>query len=1168
MLQPGEQIGRYIVTRRLGQGGMGSVMLAHDTVLERHVALKLLDAPAGDALARAKVLREARAASALNHPSICTIYEVGEADGRAFIAMEHIDGKPVADLTPLPLETALRHSAQAADALAHAHDRGIVHGDLKAANAILPGSGALKIVDFGLARRVLPADSATLTMTGTREDTFVAGTPYALAPEQVRGQPAHVPSDLWALGILLFEMLTGAKPFSGATLQDVFSAILRDPPAALPPHVPIPVADIVRTCLAKDPAQRYRRAADVRLVLEVALENVRSGGRASALTTAGEFVAPPIVQTAPPHGLLGREAELDELERAWTRSREGQPQVVLLPGEPGIGKTSLALAFARRAAAEGATVLVGRCDEEALVPYQPFAEALAWFVRECPEDDLTRHVAAAQGGAELAQIVADLVRRRPELQPAVSTPGEGQRYRLFQAVADFLGSAAATRPLVLVLDDVQWADKPTLQLLRHIVRVQHRARLLIVATYRDGEVGRTHPLADTLAELRRDPSVSRIALRGLGETPVRDLMASMIGPGSAAAATAIHEVTGGNPFFVGEILRHARETGVAAALRGGGASSLTALGLPESVRDVIGRRLSRTSEACNRTLAQAAAIGREFDVSLLMALGDVAEETLLDALDEAQRSHLIAPVPGRGQRFTFTHALIRETLYEESSPVRRARLHRRVGEALERRGGDHAQPPLADLAFHFFHAASPEVAAKAVDYASRAGDRAADALAYEEAARFYDMALQAIEHGENPQLAARRLDLHTRRARAFAALAQWAAEKREAELALGVAPPDALEQRAELVLTLAATSFYLLDIPAVRRFASDALALARQVDRGDLAADALGWLGRCLQADGDLLSAMDADRAATALGGGRRGVALHHGPLTLYLAGRTGEAVEAGARAVDHARRSADGEFAMYGLSHHALALGAAGRYADAEQMFAEAREFGRKYGVLPPLARSIAMHGGMRMAIGDYEGADALHREARELARSINFTPTVVSAGIDLLMIDARRGTPGRSEGLLSETAEAIVRTPGWHEWLWKLRLGHARAELALARGDVAAARADADVTIARARSTRRPKYEALALVTRAWAAQRSGERQLAIADAHAAVAAARTTADPALQLNTLATLLALDGCDELQAEADRLRAAIRAALPTAVMRERFDRVDFAATAAGGSPS
>src|SRR5262245_50732790 len=518
MLKDGSLLGKYQIERLLGEGGMGQVFLAYDPTLRRQLAIKVLRSPAADASSHSQLLREARSASALNHPNICTIYEVGEEGEWAFIAMEYLDGRPLSDLvdTGFTPHDAVHYGIEAADALAHAHERGVVHRDLKAGNAIVSG-GRLKIIDFGLARRTDALDPERTA--DTKQSNAVAGTPYAMAPEQILGGNVDARTDIWALGVLLYEMLAGGKPFRGTATAELFGSILRDGPAPLPAEVPDSLRGLVERCLDKDPAARYQRAADVRYVLEAAAAVLQRGGRPKSdphIAAGGALPPAPMLDTVGEAGrFIGRENELALMLNAWTRAASGRRQLMLLAGEPGIGKTRLTLEFGRRRDSEGATVLAGRSDEEALVPYQPFVEALNWYARVCPEAELRAQLAAIGGGGELGQMIPELMRRITDLPVPQPMNPEGQRYRLFEAVAGLLAQASASRPIVVILDDLHWADKPTLLMLRHVVRSSDPARLCVVGTYRESELARTHPLAEMLVDLRREPMVTRISLRGL-----------------------------------------------------------------------------------------------------------------------------------------------------------------------------------------------------------------------------------------------------------------------------------------------------------------------------------------------------------------------------------------------------------------------------------------------------------------------------------------------------------------------------------------------------------------------------------------------------------------------------------------------------------------------------
>ena len=282
-LAGGTRIGTYQITELLGAGGMGEVYRAHDGRLDRDVALKLLPAAwFSDEAARARLLREARAAAGLNHPNICTIHEVGEADGQPFIAMEHVPGEPLNAVLArgsVPLDSTLRYAGQLADALAHAHDRGVIHRDLKSANIVITPDGRAKILDFGVAKR-LPIGEGAQAMTNsalelTQEGSIVGTLPY-MSPEQLRGQPADARSDIWAMGVVIFEMASGGRPFTGQTSFEVTSAILNHPPRPTGGTVPPALGAVIERCLTKEPDRRYQRAGEVRAALDV-LTQSRTG---------------------------------------------------------------------------------------------------------------------------------------------------------------------------------------------------------------------------------------------------------------------------------------------------------------------------------------------------------------------------------------------------------------------------------------------------------------------------------------------------------------------------------------------------------------------------------------------------------------------------------------------------------------------------------------------------------------------------------------------------------------------------------------------------------------------------------------------------------------------------------------------------------------------------
>ncbi|HVP14230.1 MAG TPA: AAA family ATPase [Terriglobales bacterium] len=453
---------------------------------------------------------------------------------------------------------------------------------------------------------------------------------------------------------------------------------------------------------------------------------------------------------------VGRAAEREKLSELWRTAQAGERRAALIAGEPGIGKTRLAAELAHSAAVAGATVLFGRSDEDLAAPFQPWLQALGHHAAHADLEALRADVGEAAGA--IARLVPELARRLG-VAPTAPSPSEpeAERARLFEAIDALLANASQAAPLVVVLDDLHWADKTSLVLLRSLVRSSRPAALLVVGTYRETDLTRTHPLAELLADLRREPRVERVRLGGLGPEDVSALVASRGQQDPPAEfVAALHAETEGNPFFVEEVLRHLVETGALRREDGRWTSDrrIAELGIPEGVREVVGRRLSRLSETANQALGVAAVIGREFDAALIEAAGGPKGDALLDALDEAARVRLIVEAPGGPPgRFAFSHALVRQTLYEEVAALRRARLHWRIGEALEKRHTAAADEQLSAVAQHLYEGAVAGDVARAVDVTLRAAERAVALVAFEEVIALATRALELLDQAglEEPE---------------------------------------------------------------------------------------------------------------------------------------------------------------------------------------------------------------------------------------------------------------------------------------------------------------------------------------------------------------------------------------------------------------------------------
>ena len=424
---------------------------------------------------------------------------------------------------------------------------------------------------------------------------------------------------------------------------------------------------------------------------------------------------------------VGRRRELAELVAGFEAAAAGRGRLFLLVGEPGIGKSRLADELARHARARDARVLMGRCWEAGGAPaYWPWIQALRDHVREC--DLAVLRAQLGPGAADLTQIMPDLPRRLSDLP---STDPEGARFRLLDAAGEFLRNAARDRPIVMVLDDLHAADEPSLLLLRFVARELGASRLLVIGTCRDVDPVPGAELSETLAAIAREPAATRLVLRGLTEPEVAEYLGTAASElASPELAAALHERSDGNPLFVEEMVRLLSIEGAGEALRPA---------IPQSVRDVIAHRLGHLSDECRKLLIVASVLGREFALDVLAWVSGVPEEALIPALEEAIDIRVLTDVPGAPGRLRFAHVLIRDALYESLPSARRAQLHRRVVDALE--AGEDRGSRLAMLARHCMAAGDT---GKALRHFREAGDRALDAYAYEEAARLFRLALDAL----------------------------------------------------------------------------------------------------------------------------------------------------------------------------------------------------------------------------------------------------------------------------------------------------------------------------------------------------------------------------------------------------------------------------------------
>ena len=503
----GTTLGSYSVFERLGEGGMGIVHRALDTRLNRHVAIKILPSSiATDLNARERMRREAIAAASLDHPYVCKIFEIGAVDDAIFLVMEFVDGETLHQRMHrerMHLFDALEVVREVAEALEDAHRHRILHRDLKPSNIMLTAQGHVKVMDFGLAKMIGGSRSGDDETLSTAQGQITApgtivGTPDYMSPEQISCRALDARSDQFSLGVILAEILCGNHPFRRPTTLETFSAILREPPD-LRGDMPQSLRVVVRRMLARNPEERFVSMQEVHAEL----------GRMSAV--AESSVEANEERRLPP---IGRDVELKLLSKHVEQAIGGRGSVVLISGEPGIGKTHLVTAAAEAAQMLGALVRIGHCYEaEGSPPYTPYIEMLEDIIRTGSTGNL--RFALGEDAAEIARIMPELRTVFSDIPEPIEVPPEHQRRLLFGAFRSFLARAARLTPILYIFEDLHWADEPTLLLLEHVAKHLSDLSILIVITYRDVELDVGRPFARTLGA-RLSNGRDQITVAGVG----------------------------------------------------------------------------------------------------------------------------------------------------------------------------------------------------------------------------------------------------------------------------------------------------------------------------------------------------------------------------------------------------------------------------------------------------------------------------------------------------------------------------------------------------------------------------------------------------------------------------------------------------------------------------
>jgi predicted ATPase/tRNA A-37 threonylcarbamoyl transferase component Bud32 len=745
------QNGRYTVLKRVGEGGKGVVFKARDTVLNRVVAIKMLKNAVTGEEAYSRFMTEAQAVAKLDHPNIVSIHDIGKEDEKQFFVLEFVDGESLRDLMhtypegKCDVQTVLRIGLDICSALQYAHSQEVLHRDIKPENVMITKDGTAKLMDFGLAKMV---GQPQMTQEGV-----IVGTVAYVAPEAALGKGADARSDLYSFGAVLYEALSGKPPFPGDDPIKIIFGHIHDHPvslAKLNPKAPQALCDCIMKLLEKDPEKRYQSGEELLKVLreiseEFLRETLMPGHKPGIVVPCPRPVAAREVQ------LIDRVEEINLLRGAVDRTVQGEGGLVFLHGEAGIGKTRLARELRAYARLRRMQVLYGRCPAlfsmDGVPPYVLWSEVLRDYLHATSPEQLYKVVGFYP--AEVAKLVPELRQRLPAIPQSLPIGPEHERDRLFEAVTQCITNVSKESPLLVVLDDLQWADQSSLLLMHYLTRDIHKSPLLILGAYRKTDVDEKHPLSPILTELNRERLFQSVRLERMSFNDISEMIKQILGQDDVPKefCELVYEKTRGNPFFAEEVIKSLKEEEIIYRVGDKWAlKDVSKIEFPANVKSILKARIGRLDEDCQNVLTLASFVGNDFTFEAINAITGLEENKVLELAEKILKTGLLKEREIRGEEvFSFADMLVRDVVYEEVSHFRRKKLHGVVGVALEKVYGRKIGEHFGELAAHFLESGDK---GKALDYFSKAGEMAAKIYANSEAASYFQSALKLLEEKE------------------------------------------------------------------------------------------------------------------------------------------------------------------------------------------------------------------------------------------------------------------------------------------------------------------------------------------------------------------------------------------------------------------------------------